>query len=67
MKCPQCGNDQAYVGLLKVECVNEHCPNYDYKYAATVQSLEAELEEDIGNRIAQSMWQWRENQGNSTD
>lgn len=28
MKCPECGNEDAYIGLSEVECRNSRCKFY---------------------------------------
>ena len=28
MKCPDCGSDDAYIGMFDVDCPNENCKNY---------------------------------------
>ena len=32
MKCPNCKEENAYIGFKDVECVNSVCPNYDKKH-----------------------------------
>jgi hypothetical protein len=36
MKCPACRSEHAYVGVIHVRCVNEHCRNYDAAHALEV-------------------------------
>jgi len=43
-RCPSCNADQAYVGILNVECVNVKCVHYSQKQKEEVAAEKAKKE-----------------------
>ncbi len=38
LPCPACGTPYAYVGLVSVKCVNEHCIHFNPEYCGELES-----------------------------
>lgn len=43
-RCPSCNTDEAYIGIISVECVNVKCAHYSQKQKDEIAAQKAALE-----------------------
>lgn len=51
MKCPKCGDERAYIGMVNVDCANSACDNFSESWLMELRAKQGDKATDPDQTI----------------